>query len=177
METNKTLATYIALGAVFVIVLGLLAFGLTWACRRWRCPYPCCCVWRCFQDPDQLREARAYLYTAPRNISWGVRRRWPSLTMQVGLKYTYRYCTNDCCCAILYCNVSCAFPVSFNHRFQILNIPRVGFNLFARLIGFSNVCLRYSVIKIQLIINVNNKIIQYCPSVRRGVESPSRLKS
>ena len=105
METNKTLATYIALGAVFIIVLGLLAFGLVWACRRWRCPYPCCCVWRCFQDPDQLREARAYLYTAPRDISWGVRRRWPSLTMQVGLKYTYLYCTNDCCCAILYCTV------------------------------------------------------------------------
>ena len=105
METNKTLATYIALGAVFIIVLGLLAGGLIWAGRRWRCPYPCCCVWRCFQDPVQLEEARAYLYTVPRNISWGVRRRWPSLTMQVGLKYTYRYCINDCCVLYLYCTV------------------------------------------------------------------------
>ena len=105
METNKTLATYIALRAVFVIVLGLLAGGLIWACRRWQCPYPCCCVWRCFQDPDQLREAWAYLYTAPRDISRGVRWRWPSLTMQVGLKFTYLYCINDCCCAILYCTV------------------------------------------------------------------------
>ena len=105
METNKTLATYIALGAVLVIVLGLLAGGLVWACWRWRCPYPCCCVWRCFQDPVQLREARANLYTAPREISWGIRRRWPSLTMQVGLNFTYLYCTNDCCCAILYCTV------------------------------------------------------------------------
>ena len=97
METYKTLATYVALGVVLVIVLGLLAGGLVWACRRWRCPYPCCCVWRCFQDPAQLRAARSYLYTAPRDISWGIRRRWPSLTMQVGLKFTYLYCINVCC--------------------------------------------------------------------------------
>ena len=103
METHKTLATYIALGVVLIIVLGLLAGGLAWACRRWRCPYPCCCVWRCFQDPDQLRAARSYLYTAPRDISWGIRRRWPSLTMQVGLLFTYLYCINDCC--VLYCTV------------------------------------------------------------------------
>ena len=32
METNKTLATYIALGAVLLIVLGLLIGGLVWAC-------------------------------------------------------------------------------------------------------------------------------------------------
>ena len=71
METNKTLATYIALGAVSVIVLGLLPFGLVWACRRWRCPYPCCCVWRCFQDPDQLREARLPVHGTPEHLLGG----------------------------------------------------------------------------------------------------------
>ena len=114
METNKTLATYIALGAVFVIVLGLLAGGLVWACRRWRCPYPCCCVWRCFQDPVQLREARAYLNSAPRDISWGIRRRWPSLTLQVGLNYI-RTCTVSTTVVCYTCTVrSCAFTVLQN---------------------------------------------------------------
>ena len=135
METHKTLATYIALGVVLIIVLGLLAGGLAWACWRWRCPYPCCCVWRCFQDPDQLRAARSYLYTAPRDISWGIRRRWPSLTMQVGLLFTYLYCINDCC--VLYCTVrflrySALQIYNFTHCSCLLNLPRVEFKLFAQ---------------------------------------------
>ena len=140
METNKTLATYIALGAVFIIVLGLLAVGLIWAGRRWRCPYPCCCVWRCFQDPVQLEEARAYLYTVPRNISWGVRRRWPSLTMQVGLNIIY--------VPVLYQRLLCAILVLYGlalSRFFNYNLLTVSkYQLFhglgsisARLIGLS----------------------------------------
>ena len=119
METHKTLATYVALGVVLVIVLGLLAGGLVWACRRWRCPYPCCCVWRCFQDPDQLRAARSYLYTAPRDISWGIRRRWPSLTMQVGLLFNVPVLYQRLLCAILYCTVLALFSSS-NSQFYSL---------------------------------------------------------
>ena len=92
MEANKTLVTYISLGVVVIIVLGLLLGSLVLACRRWRCPYPCCCVWQCFQDRDQMRVAAHHLYSAPRTITWGIQRRDESPTMQVGLNYTYRYC-------------------------------------------------------------------------------------
>ena len=92
MEAHKTLVTYIFLGVVVIIVLGLLLGGLVLACRRWRCPYPCCCVWRCFQDRDQMRGAAHNLYSAPRTITWGIQHHHESLIMQVGLSYTYQYC-------------------------------------------------------------------------------------
>ena len=92
MEAHKTLVTYISLGVVVIIVLGLLLSSLILACQRWRCPYPCCCVWRCFQDRDQMRVAAHHLYSAPQTITWGIQCRHESPTMQVGLSYTYRYC-------------------------------------------------------------------------------------
>ena len=105
METNKTLATYIALGAVFIIVLGLLAVGLVWACRRWRCPYPCCCVWRCFQDPDQMREARAYLYTAPQGGSAALAFSYYAGGFEIYVPVLYQQLL--LCYTVIY--VSCAF--------------------------------------------------------------------
>ena len=93
MEAHKTLVTYISLGVVVIIVLVLLLGGLVLACRRWRFPYPCCCVWwRCFQDKDQMRVAAHNLYSAPRTITWGIQRRHESPTMLVGLSYMYQYC-------------------------------------------------------------------------------------
>ena len=92
MEAHKTLVTYISLVVVVIIVLGLLLGGLVLACRRWRFPYPCCCIWRCFQDKDQMRVAAHNLYSAPRTITWGIQRRHESPTMQVGLSYMYQNC-------------------------------------------------------------------------------------
>ena len=92
MEAHKTLVTYISLGVVVIIVLGLLLGSLILACRWWWCPYPCCCVWRCFQDRDQMRVAEHHLNSAPRTITWGIQHRHESPTLQVGLSYTYRYC-------------------------------------------------------------------------------------
>ena len=115
MKAHKTLVTYISLGVVVIIVLGLLLGSLVLACRRWRCPYPCCCVWRCFQDRDQMRVAAHHLYSAPRMITWGIQCRYESPTMQVGLSYTVRTGTinNLGCCAILYGAVQVLFYWSF----------------------------------------------------------------
>ena len=110
METHKALATYISLGVVVIIILGLLLGVLVLAYRRWQCPYPCCCcIWRCFQDRDQMRVAAHNLYLAPQTITWGIQRRHESPTMQVGLSYTYLYCKQ----LVLLCHTardgSCAY--------------------------------------------------------------------
>ena len=113
----------------------------------------------------------------------GVRRRWPSLTMQVGLKYTYLYCTNDCCCAILYLYLygSCALPVSFYSPVPNTEYSAGMVQIFCTFDWIFN-CLppfpnKQRFIKSIIIIKINNKIIRYCPSVRRGVVLPSRPKS
>ena len=74
------------------------------------------------------------VYGAPGHLL-GIRRRWPSLTMQVGLLFTYLYCINDCC--VLYCTVrflrySALQIYNFTHCSCLLNLPRVEFKLFAR---------------------------------------------
>ena len=147
MEAHKTLVTYISLGVVVIIVLGLLLSSLILACQRWRCPYPCCCVWRCFQDRDQMRVVEHHLYSAPWTITWGIQCRHESPTMQVGLSYTYRYCKQlGLLCHTVRDGSSAILPVFQNTYFYSPAyfctefFPRSRFNKFfecARLIGMS----------------------------------------
>ena len=63
-----------------------------------------------------------------RNFSWGVRRRWPSLTMQVGLNiYVPVLYQLLLLCHTVPKRFFALTRCRFYHRFQILNFPRVGF--------------------------------------------------